>query len=458
MNRKRLFGIISSIFILGSLFIGVYLVGIKTGFFKKASGIPANIVVDFANRTPNPDSCWKNLAQGGESGQRLLSNVTTEVRRLNPRYVRIDHIYDHYNVVSRDGAGQLNFDWSRLDEAVGDIRATGATPFLSMSYMPSVISQDTTVTGIPSNWGDWELVVQKTIEHFSGGASDIYYEVWNEPDLFGGFKLGGDKSYIKLYTHAVTGARRASGVRSFKIGGPVTSGLYENWMKSMLSLASEGVRVDFLSWHNYYYDSDNYASDIEKMKIWMSEYPGLNNIELIVSEMGIDPKNNEAYDGSLSAIHTINSVTALEERVSKCFTFEIIDGEGPQKLWGRWGILTNPKFGAPEPKPRYRSLEFLNRMVGERVQVTGNGSWVKAFARYDGSALRILVSNYAPDKHGEAVPIKVTNLPFTNYNVKQTRFLGPAGAAQPVNGTVPEWSATLGFYPNSAIIIEITPQ
>ncbi len=459
---KKLFNIISTVFIIGALFIGVYLVGIKTGFINKAGGISANLVVDAGISFVNPSDCWKNLAQGGESKNRMLGGVVPSIKKLQPEYIRIDHIYDNYDVVTRDSQGHLNFNWQNLDVTVKDILASGAKPFLSLSYMPPTMSKDGQVEGEPSNWGEWQLLVQKTVEHYSGRSglnlSNVYYEVWNEPDNFGAFKPGGGKNYLDLYYYAQNGAKLASNVNAFRIGGPATSGLYKSWLDALFSMAQDGkIRLDFFSWHDYYNNADRYDSDIVNISSWMASYPSFKNMELIVSEMGIDGKNNPAYDGSLSAIHTLSSVTSLQTNVNKCFTFEIIDGEGPQKLWGRWGMLTNEKFGPPTLKPRYHALQFLNQMIGDRMSVGGSGSWVKAFGRYDGKTIRVLVSNYAPDGHQEAVPFKLINLPFRSFTFKRINFLGST-ASQQVTIDSDSWDTTLGFDANTAAIFEITPQ
>src|SRR3989339_1601760 len=184
--------------------------------FSRAAPRKANIVIDI-NKTsgPFPDR-WKALAQGGEeSGVRMLENVVSKVSGLYPKYIRLDHIYDFYNVVSRNSSGNLAFDFSKLDETVCDIYHTGAKPFFSLGYMPPTMSDDGSLVGKPKNWNEWSFLVQKTVEHYSSketvlpcGAldnfwkTDIYYEVWNEPDLesFGKWKYqAGGKSYSDLY-------------------------------------------------------------------------------------------------------------------------------------------------------------------------------------------------------------------------------------------------------------------
>ena len=125
---------------------------------------------------------WRALAQGGDELTTFLDKTSGQVAGIKTAYIRIDHIYDGFDVVKPG----LQFDWSRLDTLVDKIRAAGATPFLSLSYMPLPISKSDIVDE-PKDWNEWALVVQRTIEHFSGDKSipNMYYEVWNEPDLFG---------------------------------------------------------------------------------------------------------------------------------------------------------------------------------------------------------------------------------------------------------------------------------
>src|SRR3990167_2858022 len=141
-------------------------------YFSRAAAIKANIVVD-VNKTSGlfPDR-WKALAQGGEeSGVRMLENVVSKLSGLYPKYIRLDHIYDFYEVVNRNSSGNLSFDFSKLDETVCDIYHTGAKPFFSLGYMPPTMSDDGSLIGQPKNWNEWSLLVQKTVEHYSNKES-----------------------------------------------------------------------------------------------------------------------------------------------------------------------------------------------------------------------------------------------------------------------------------------------
>ncbi|MBX4206037.1 hypothetical protein KW795_02465 [Candidatus Microgenomates bacterium] len=457
------------LFILAVLLLGfptlLILLPQVTSFFNKASGEPANLVIDAGVDFGQKPGVWKYLAQGGEEQGRMLAPVIEETKALGPRYIRIDHMYDFHNVVSRDPSGQLAFNFSDLDQTVNDILATGAKPFFSLSYMPKAISSGTE-TDNPNNWSDWEVVVQRTIEHYSGRSdmnlSDVYYEVWNEPDLFGEYKIGGGKkSYLDLYLHSSVGAQRARNVNEFKFGGPATTALYENWVTKLLEFVDKNnLRLDFYSWHRYSTNLDEFERDIFDARNWMTYSTTHGNAELLITEIGHNPKVDKGYDNFFGALHTMATSAVLEDQIGKSFIFEIKDGPGPEKLWGRWGLLTHEKYGTPEKKPRYNAIAFLNRMVGSGISTQGLGGWVKAFSKWDhlSNIIRTFVVNYDPSgHHSEAVPITYNNLPSGNFTFRRIDFSGKRSELTVATSSA-TWNTIELMEPNSATIFEIIPQ
>lgn len=441
--------------------VGVYLVQQQAFFFGKASGQPASLVIKVNELLPTGPQVWKNLAQGGEERGRPLQPVLNDLKVLSPDYIRIDHIYDFYNIVSRDASGGLVYNWNDLDAYVNDILSVGAKPFFSLSYMPSTLSKGNEVD-TPKNWGEWEALMKATVEHYSGrggkGISGVYYEVWNEPDLFGGFKIKGEKSYLELYDHSVRGIMRAQNTLLFKVGGAATTGFYPNWLKGLMEyVETEGLWLDFFSWHRYTADLDTYEQEVSLAKEIIQPHPRFTDLELIISEMGHESANDKGYDGYFGAIHTLGLVAVLEDKVSRGFSFEIKDGPGPQKLWGRWGILTHEKHGI-ERKDRFGSFTFLNQMEGRGVSVTGQGSWVKSFAKKDDKKIRVFVVNFDPNgTHTEAVPIKMEGLVDGEYIFKRTDFSGKKKEST-ITVVGGEWLTIEFFAVNSAAIFEITPR
>jgi hypothetical protein len=428
---------------------------------SSASGVAATIVVDYSAERPGIDN-WRSFAQGGEErdGRSMFASIKNDVKILKPRYIRIDHIYDFYDVVSRGANGTLVYNWTRLDDVITDITATGAKPLLALSYMPSVISRGEN-TDLPTNFTDWQAVVKATIEHVSGrnarNISDVWYEVWNEPDLFGNFKISGGKSYLDLYGAAARGAQAATNTQAFKFGGPATTALYKNWVDGLITYAQTNkLRLDFLSWHRYSTDLTDFERDSKNARTWVSAYPEFSDMDLLITESGIDSANNEAYDKRLSAIHTIGVAAVTDIDAPEIFNFELKDGPGPMQYWGRWGMLTHEKYGTPVQKDRFRAIEFLNRLSGDRLDLTGEGSWVKAIARKKGNTMQLLLVNYDPEgKHNETVPVSITNVPFGSVTIKRSDFLGKETTT--TTSVFEKKVVSVQFLaPNTATILEIS--
>jgi hypothetical protein len=405
-----------------------------------ASGRLAAITVETDKILGPVPVVWTGLAQGGEGLATFLDGNEEVVAALKPEYIRVDHIFDQFGVVSRGAVG-LQFDFSQLDRLVNKIRQVGAVPFLSLSYMPPAISSGDIVAA-PNDWNEWSLVVQRTIEHYSGemGIDSMYYEVWNEPDLFGKWKMGGEKDYKTLYYYASKGASAATGVKAFKFGGPGTTGLYPNWVNNFLPFVVQNkLRMDFFSWHRYDTNLEIYTEDVTKIDQWLEKHPYFSNVEKVVTEMAPQSEAGGVNDTNLGAAHLVAVSRDFMGKVKKMMTFSVS---------GRWGVIN---------RPRYEALTLLGSMGPDRLSVTGEGSWVRAIATKNSDRLQVLLTNYDPEgKHSEVVPVNLINMPGQNYTIRTT-VLGV--------GTVSETASNSGLVQklvsmpaNSVVMLELNQQ
>ena len=409
------------------LFFGLGLKDKVATLFSEATGTKAEIRVDAGSNLRILPQPWRNLAQGGEEPNTIVK-LTAKLKPLKADYVRLDHIYDFYEVVQKTN-GQLQFNWAGLDSEVNAILAAGAKPLFALSYMPNGFGAD--ITAAPDNWNDWYALVKATIEHYSGknnkNISDVYYEVWNEPDLFGGWKAYGNKNYLQLYRVSAQAAAAAANSQPFKLGGPATTGAYPNWIEALLKLVDEeNLRLDFISWHRYSWESEALSNDVELINQLLAKHPRLALKEKLVTEYGPDPKNNPAYDTGLGASHLLTTIRASLGKIHKIFNFEIMDGPGPDgaAFWGRYGLLTHHASGL-QPKPRYNLLLWLNQLEGQRLAVTGEGSWVKSIAVNRNNQVELYLVNYDPrGQHQESVPITINHLAPGSYQAKYDWFQG----------------------------------
>ncbi len=436
-------------------------------YFSRAKAIKANIVID-VNKTlgPFPDR-WKALAQGGEEKERMLGNIVSQVAGLYPRYIRLDHIYDYYDVVSRGTNGELIFNWAKLDQSVCDIYNTGAKPFFSLGYMPPVISSDGSLISQPKDWNEWSFIVKKTIEHYSGKSNrlcgqitgywktDIYYEVWNEPDLetFGKWSLyNGTKDYKLLYFYSSVSAQNAENVYPFKLGGPVTTALYKNWIQVFLDYVSaNNLRLDFISWHHYSRKTDDYTDDMIKLNEWLSpkQYRKYQQLPRIISEWGYDSDPNPIADTDVGAAHTIKSIrNFINYGFEMAFLFEIKDGPTP-----RWGVLSYEG----KKKPRYYALQLLNLLDGKQLQVNGEGTYVNSLATISSEKIVITLVNYdEQNKNTELVPVTLTGLANGQYTIIVHYLEGNSVMIPNVKVLGNQLRRDILMKPNTVIAIELT--
>lgn len=453
--------ILGLIVLLAGLLISLNLGTKISRLFSEATGKKATIMVEADKEIGPLPRMWNNFGQGGESHDGMLTAAIKPMQVLSPDYVRIDHIYDFYDVVKNEN-GRLKFNWTKLDREVEAILKMGAKPFLALSYMPPALGSD--ITGKPDNWDQWQEVVKTTIEHYSGkqnkNIDKVYYEVWNEPDLFGNWKSWGDKNYLDLYRQSARAADNAVNVQPFKLGGPATTGMYRNWIEAMFKMVNEeGLRFDFVSWHRYSLNPEQFKKDVEELSRLLAVYPRLALKEKVVSEWGLDSENNPGYDDNLGAAHTVASVIEMIGAVAKAFSFEIKDGLSPENktFWGRFGMISHEDTGLVL-KPRYQAFKWLNDLGETRLYLSGEGSFVKATAARKNKDVQVYLVNYDKSgRHQETVPVIIKNLLPGNYEMIRESFDGTKESAlvKITNGT---WVGQVIMPANEIVRLTLKPR
>jgi hypothetical protein len=428
-----------------------------------ASYQAAAIVVDVSQPGAPIKKMWSGVAQGFEKlpdADFRLNSTSGLLKSVGTTHVRIDHIYDGFNVVSKVD-GKLRYDWTKLDAIVGDIIAAGATPYFSISYMPPAISKGD-ILDFPNDWGEWGQVVAATVGHYSrdyrSGLNNVIYEVWNEPDLFGGWKMGGSKNYITLYSTAANAANRVTGVKPFKIGGPATTGFYPAWVTGFYDKLDESVRIDFFSWHRYSANVEDFVKDATTATEMMQTRIHTSQ-DLYISEWGVNPERSSAYDGRWAGAHYLAVNTALADtNIDLALAFEVMDGApGDQQFHGGWGMLTNPKYGAVAKKPRFRAWELISKLDGARLPNVGNGTYVTALSTYDASGvIRVLATNYDPSgKHDELFPLTIVGITEGVYSIKEEYLSGRVLNTE-VNVTGGSMRRDISLNESDAVLLTVT--
>jgi len=434
-------------FLFINLLLTLYNLQKITSLFPKAKEVKANIIVDpLVNQGPLTP-IWQALSQGGEE-KYPFDNILPEIAAIKPKYIRIDHIYDFYDVVQKEN-NQLKFSWEQLDKLVNQILTTGALPFFSLSYMPPAIAKNGEIVNQPENWQDWSEVVKETIQHYSGknqkNLSNVIYEVWNEPDLFGEWKLGGKKDYRLLYKYAVLGSNQAQNTNPFKIGGPAITAPYKNWIDRFLDFVSKNnLRIDFYSWHRYSLQPEKFLEDINRVDAWLFKNGGFS-LEKYLTEWGPTSEVSPINDSNFAAAYTVATIRQLLQRLDLAFTFEIK---------GNWGILDKTEQFTKK-SPRYYALDLLNKMTGVRISLEGENTWITGFASKEGNKTKIILTNLdAKNQYYGNFPLIIINLENGNYIYRKT-FLGKPEEIYFKEITNNTFKEEISLFPNSVILIEL---
>lgn len=433
---------------------------------KGAAGTPANILIDTAsNQGKVPSALWQNFSQGGEEASDMLAPVsvgTTLLQALHPRLIRIDHIFDYFNVYR----GPNNYDFSKLDQSIDTIIKTGAVPMLSLSYTTAEMSQNNQNAGAPKDWNQWYQLVRATAAHYSvtKNISGIYYEVWNEPDLFGSWHYDKNPNYSTLYIKTAQAVMDGAKGSLYYLGGPATTSYYSNWIKALFKVASQNkLRLDFISWHRYSKNVQDFLKDTDNLNQILSDYPNYYTVQKIITEFGPNPEGDAWYDNSLSGIHLISLSTQLAGKIHKLFSFEIVDGPNRRTDQSTgWGIITHATNGS-QPKPRYHAIKFLNQLEGSTLlSSVGNGSWVTSLSAKKGNTIQTLLVNYDPkNSHTETVPVTWQILKQGQYRLTVLHYQ-PDGNLHPTSKIINltnnfRYTEQVYMDPNTALILELTP-
>jgi hypothetical protein len=426
---------------------------------KGAAGTYANISIDTKSLQGQvPVTLWQNFSQGGEEPRDMIGPVISQTRLLKPKLIRIDHLFDYFNVYQ----GNNNYNFTELDKAVNSVLATGAKPMLSISYTTASMSKDGQNAGEPKDWNEWYGLVKATARHYSveKNISGIYYEVWNEPDLFGGWKYNKSPNYSTLYIQTARGIIDGAGGSIYKIGGPAITAYYSNWIKSLFKTAADNhVRLDFISWHKYSKNMEDYENDFNNLNQILSNYPQYFNIERLITEVGPNPEPDVWYDNNLSGVHLISLATHMYGKIHRLFSFEVVDGptSRSEKSPG-WGMITHPSKGA-KPKPRYFAIQFLNKLQGQLLSSTGDGSWVTSMSAKNGNTIQSLVVNYdSRSAHSETFPITFKNLDPGKYEMRTTYYMGNTNnKIITIDQNSNSYSQSFYLDPNTSALIELTP-
>jgi len=114
-------------------------------------------------------------------------------------------------------------------------------------------------------------------------------------------------------------------------------------------------------------------------------------------------------------------------------------------------------------KPRFEAFIFLNNLSGEKLNVTGFGTYISALATKNNESYQVLVVYYLPPDASpphslEAVSLAILNLPMGNYSYQQKKVFTNEEISSVETVSTGSLYKVLPMSPNSAYLITLTKQ
>ena len=203
---------------------------------------------------------------------------------------------------------------SNYEEIIKKISDSGGTVILDLFGTPDGLGEVLDKNSAPHNLKIYKELVKSTIRKFSCEKKyNIWYEVWNAPDL-GDFFLGGRSEYFNLYRivgEAVNELRQETKIH-IPLGGPAVSSWFRNIEPNNMltperSLIYELIKycynyrlpLDFISWHAYSSDPAEEKQGtiynkpfVKLIREWLTYFKFNSNLPLLVSEWSFDGSAN----------------------------------------------------------------------------------------------------------------------------------------------------------------------
>ena len=347
----------------------------------------ASVVVDAGRRLGPLPPLQGDLSQGAETGDPLFFEEMEDLlREIRPGLVRVSPFAEIDAAVGLDENGRLVTDFTRGERIIRSLRRAGAEICWNCASWP----EDWT-GGYPRNLELFEEYVRRVVGHFNGnGERGIdYIEFWNEPSAFD----------AAAYDAMARGARAAD--PGVKVGAPAVMDLNERVIEETLRHASAtGAPLDFISFHLYGKAPWDWPGYIRRARDLLDRYPGMEGLEMILTEWGLDAGESGVCDTLYNAAYynsVIEEMIPFWPQVRPCF-FEIREGwdwKGPSRdLFGRWGMLTYSNLLA---KPVFQAARAWARMEGERVALETSDGDIRAVAAVSADQAAVLIWSFPRD-------------------------------------------------------------
>lgn len=369
---------------------------------------------------------WSKCVGAGRANEGLraswLEHMKIVQEQCGFQYCRFHGLLHDDMFVYKEINDVPKYNWQYIDDLFDRMLVIGVKPFVELGFMPKALASDVTATqfwwkGIvspPKDYAKWGVLISEFTKHCISryGINEVlswYFEVWNEPDLYG-FWHGTKSQYFELYKTSALAIKAVN--NDLRVGGPATSNFVPDerfdgemedktkhktltvtdintlewravWVKDFLAFCTkENLPVDFISTHPYPTDwaidpetkkgggrvrkVNATTEDLQWLKKTVTEsaYP---KAEIHCTEWSSSPSPRDATHDSLQAATylvkaNVDSIGLVDSLSYWTFTDVFEEGGAGDSIFhGGFGLINYQGI----VKPAFHAYRMLNELGDE---------------------------------------------------------------------------------------------
>jgi xylan 1,4-beta-xylosidase len=388
-----------------SLICSFLLLAASAVFAQSSQNLTETRTINADMRRFSPlNTSFKACVGAGRANEGLRADWQRQLRIVKNEcgfdYIRFHGLLtDDMGVYKEDKAGNPIYNWQYLDELYDFLLSINVKPFVELGFMPNALASGNKTVfwwkgniTQPKDTTKWKNLIMALVKHWTEryGAAEVrtwYFEVWNEPNLAGGFFAGTQADYFNLYHETVAAIKSVD--NRYRVGGPATAG--HAWIPEFINYChTNNIPIDFISTHDYgatrgYLDvTGNVGTIINADKNSVSNSmrrsrshivnSKLPNLQLHYTEWSASytPTDliHDTYEEASYILNTVKRASPFVNSMSYWTFTDIFEEQGPRMtpFHGGFGLMNYEDI----KKPAFYAFKYLNELA--KYEIATNDS------------------------------------------------------------------------------------
>lgn len=353
----------------------------------------------------------------------LIEELNCESLRYDPTWGGFNEGRDLNSPQISGASDHLVYNLTDFDRLTDSLLQRGIRPMYVHAYTPLPLQGRKGVWATPpTDMKVWREICRYYAAHWLKTRRRVpFYEMWNEPDNPPWFFQGTQQDYFQIYRNGSAGVLDAN--PDAIVGGPAIAAWEHNtsWIRPFLDfVTTSGVRLDFLSFHNY----GDPGPTIDKVRAELRSKPSLATTEMQLTEynsyvpMTPDFSFGGRIETYVAASRLLHDFKYLLEQtdVTKVYWAMFNESEVFGKNVDRCGLVS---LGGHR-KASFNAFAVYGRMPTPRKLLRSSSRDVEGFASADADGAAAAIWNIS-DADQQST-LSMANLPFAVGRVELSRI------------------------------------